>query len=147
MIKCNSCGRDCRIGIEQVGMDDRGIPVYHHFSYCDSCMIKFDLDIRAEEHCPHCGNLSKRRNIEYAIAGCILSMISLLLLLISNRTPFNSIIAILTLPLSITAFVLCVLGTEERWGIIAKIGIAIYVITVIVEIFQIPTWLIGVRII
>lgn len=57
MIKCNSCGRDCRIGIEQVGMDDRGIPVYHRFSYCDSCMIKFDLDIGQEERCPRCGNL------------------------------------------------------------------------------------------
>lgn len=57
MIKCNSCGRDCRIGTEQVGIDDRGIPVYHRFAYCDSCMMKYDLDIEPEERCPRCGNL------------------------------------------------------------------------------------------
>lgn len=147
MIKCNSCGRECRIGTEQIGMDDRGIPVYHRFAYCDSCRLKYDLDIVSAGQFSHCGNLPERQNIGYAIAGCILSMISLALLFISKRLPFDSIIAILTIPLSIAAFVLCVLGLGDRWGNIAKIGIVIHIITIFAEIFQIPTWLIGVRII
>ncbi|MDE7436661.1 MAG: hypothetical protein K2N01_12700 [Lachnospiraceae bacterium] len=57
MIKCNSCGRDCRIGTEQIGIDDRGIPVYHRFGYCDNCRLKYDLDAELEKYCPRCGNL------------------------------------------------------------------------------------------
>ena len=43
-IKCQKCGKDCRIGTEQVGFDSRNLPVIHRFSYCDDCMIKTDLD-------------------------------------------------------------------------------------------------------
>ncbi|MDE7436662.1 MAG: hypothetical protein K2N01_12705 [Lachnospiraceae bacterium] len=145
MIKCNSCGRDCRIGTEQVGIDNREIPVYHRFACCDNCMVKYDLDIEPEKHhSRYDGLYSDRQNGRYAIAGCILSVVSLVQLLIGKRLPFNSPLANLTLPLSIVAFVLCVLGMEDKWGITAKIGILAFIMTIVIEIFQIPTWLVGV---
>ena len=45
MIKCQKCGKDCRIGTEEVGKDERGLPIIHRFSYCDSCLSKIDLDM------------------------------------------------------------------------------------------------------
>lgn len=44
IIKCSKCGRPYRIGTEQVGTDDRGLPIIHRFGYCDVCEIKNDLD-------------------------------------------------------------------------------------------------------
>lgn len=45
IIKCPKCGQPVRIGTEQVGIDERSLPVVHRFSYCDNCMIKNDLDL------------------------------------------------------------------------------------------------------
>lgn len=44
-MKCNKCNRECRIGTEQVGIDERNLPIIHRFSYCDFCKIKEDLDL------------------------------------------------------------------------------------------------------
>ena len=43
--KCTKCGRDLRVGTEQVGIDKDRLPVIHRFGYCDTCMCKYDLDI------------------------------------------------------------------------------------------------------
>ncbi len=43
--KCSKCNKSLRIGNEQVGIDDKNIPVYHRFGYCDDCKCKFDIDI------------------------------------------------------------------------------------------------------
>ena len=45
LIKCQNCGKPMRIGTEQVGFDERSLPVIHRFSYCDTCHIKNDLDL------------------------------------------------------------------------------------------------------
>ena len=44
IIKCSKCNKSLRIGTEQVGIDEKNIPVYHRFGYCDNCMCKYDLD-------------------------------------------------------------------------------------------------------
>ena len=64
-IKCNKCGKECRIGTEQVGVDSKGLPIIHRFSYCDSCMTKNDLDL----------NLKKKES-GFGIAGLICSVLT-----------------------------------------------------------------------
>lgn len=48
-MKCKKCKGETRIATEQVGIDGNGIPIYHRFAYCDSCMTKFDIDVRINE--------------------------------------------------------------------------------------------------
>lgn len=43
-MKCAKCGSELRFGNEQVGIDQNGIPIFHRFAYCDSCMLKNDMD-------------------------------------------------------------------------------------------------------
>ena len=64
-IKCNKCGKECRIGTEEVGVDSRKLPIIHRFSYCDSCMTKNDLDL----------NLKKKES-GFGIAGLICSVLT-----------------------------------------------------------------------
>ena len=42
--RCNRCNQPLRLGLEQVGVDSRGLPIMHNHGYCDNCMLKFDLD-------------------------------------------------------------------------------------------------------
>jgi hypothetical protein len=44
-MNCKKCGKEMRIGTEQVGIDNRNLPVIHRFAYCDNCMEKTDLDM------------------------------------------------------------------------------------------------------
>ena len=44
LIKCGKCGKPYRIGAEQTGIDDRGLPIIHRYGYCDACELKNDLD-------------------------------------------------------------------------------------------------------
>lgn len=43
-MNCRRCGREMRIGTEQVGIDNRNLPIIHRFAYCDDCREKTDLD-------------------------------------------------------------------------------------------------------
>lgn len=41
---CKQCNNELRIVPEEVGVDAKGMPIYHRFGYCDTCMQKIDLD-------------------------------------------------------------------------------------------------------
>lgn len=43
-MNCSKCGSELRVDTEQVGVDDKMLPVFHRFGYCDKCMLKYDLD-------------------------------------------------------------------------------------------------------
>ena len=44
-MNCPKCNNELRISSEQVGVDEVGLPVYHRFAYCDTCMTKQDIDV------------------------------------------------------------------------------------------------------
>ena len=44
-MNCPICNRPLRIVPEQVGVDGKGLPVYHRIAYCDYCKKRGDLDI------------------------------------------------------------------------------------------------------
>lgn len=46
---CTECGRELRIGTEQVGVDARNLPLFHRFGYCDNCNMKWDIDLITEQ--------------------------------------------------------------------------------------------------
>ena len=66
---CEKCGRPLRIGTEQVGIDERNLPVIHRFGYCDNCRIKWDLDLPVappappQMRCPRCGGTNIQFNL------------------------------------------------------------------------------------
>lgn len=41
---CQKCNRKLRIAPEQVGIDRNGLPIFSRMGYCDTCMIKYNLD-------------------------------------------------------------------------------------------------------
>lgn len=43
-MNCPKCYKEMRVNTEQIGVDGNNIPIFHRFAYCDSCMIKQDLD-------------------------------------------------------------------------------------------------------
>lgn len=48
-MNCSKCGKEMRIGTEQVGIDSKKLPVFHRFGYCDVCMLKTDLDFQPQK--------------------------------------------------------------------------------------------------
>lgn len=46
---CPKCNGELRIVPEQIGVDGNNLPIFHRIAYCDSCMIKKDLDIPVTE--------------------------------------------------------------------------------------------------
>ena len=44
-MNCPICNRPLRIVPEQVGVDGKGLPIYHRIAYCDYCKKRGDLDI------------------------------------------------------------------------------------------------------
>lgn len=65
--RCTNCNQPLRLGMEQVGVDSRGLPVMHNHGYCDQCRLKFDLDnqppvnltpppVRQGMRCGRCGS-------------------------------------------------------------------------------------------
>lgn len=51
-MNCKKCGKEMRIGTEEVGIDERQLPIIHRFAYCDNCMEKIDLDIQPTNNKP-----------------------------------------------------------------------------------------------
>lgn len=62
-MKCGQCKRELRVGTEQVGIDNNGMPVFHRFGYCDACRFKYDLDLTVQ----------KKKNSTLSIIACVLS--------------------------------------------------------------------------
>lgn len=63
-MNCSKCGREMRIGTEQVGIDKRQLPVIHRFAYCDNCMLKTDLDYKPD----------KKKDSTLSIVAVVLSL-------------------------------------------------------------------------
>lgn len=62
-MNCSKCGNELRVDTEQVGVDDRMLPVFHRFGYCDKCMLKYDLDEQFSKEKQAQKNESKKENI------------------------------------------------------------------------------------
>lgn len=43
-MKCKKCGKELRFGTEQIGIDNKNIPIFHRMGYCDNCRTKIDVD-------------------------------------------------------------------------------------------------------
>lgn len=63
-MNCRRCGREMRIGTEQVGIDNRNLPIIHRFAYCDTCMEKTDLDINHK---------NQKKESTLSIVACVLA--------------------------------------------------------------------------
>lgn len=86
-MKCYKCGNELRIVPEQVGVDERSVPVYHRIGYCDNCMIKTDIDLLSDNTInvrenqysnPYISsdtNKNKRQSISSLIIGIIIFLI------------------------------------------------------------------------
>ena len=72
---CTKCGKPLRIGTEQVGVDQRNLPVFHRFGYCDCCRIKWDIDIQYQPNnnvgikCPRCGSNNIQVNVDNIVTN------------------------------------------------------------------------------
>lgn len=64
--KCTNCGRIMYTKPEQVGVDNRNLPVYHMHGYCDYCKLKYDLDLQSEKQitCGCCGSTNINITVE-----------------------------------------------------------------------------------
>lgn len=49
-MNCPKCNGELRIVPEQIGVDGNNLPIYHRIAYCDSCMIKKDLDEKPKDN-------------------------------------------------------------------------------------------------
>lgn len=47
---CPNCNGELRIVPEQIGVDGNNLPIFHRIAYCDSCMIKKDLDEKQKDN-------------------------------------------------------------------------------------------------
>lgn len=114
-MKCNKCGKEMRIGTEQVGVDTRNLPIIHRFSYCDDCREKTDLDANN----PKQGKVSALSIIALIISilGCgCLSVIGLLLAIIDllKKDGRNKVVSIIAVCISVVWFgVFLLIDTED----------------------------------
>ena len=69
-MKCKKCGGETWVKPEEVGVDRNNVPIYHRIAYCDSCMLKFDLD----EHSNYVSD--KKKESKRGIWGLVLSFFS-----------------------------------------------------------------------
>lgn len=121
MIYCKNCGNSCRIGTEPVGRDQSGLPVFHRFAYCDRCKLKEDLDINTGE------KIEGYSIISFAFAILALVMVKL--------TPVISII------IGLASFVLAALGMEEKYRVLAKVAIVLFLAAMLIFMFDTTGWL------
>lgn len=76
---CPNCGENCRMGIEEVGRDSRGLPINHSFAYCKSCRMKYDLDVQRDLFNAEPRSVGakkskeKRKDSVLSIIACVLS--------------------------------------------------------------------------
>ena len=68
-MNCKKCGKEMRIGSEQVGIDERQLPVIHRFAYCDNCMEKTDLDVSQQPNNQQLKPLKKKDGILSILAA------------------------------------------------------------------------------
>lgn len=94
-MKCNKCKQEMRIGTEQVGVDECGLPLFHRHAYCDNCMIKIDLDI-----------LRKTGDSVLSIIACVFSGVAFIM-------PLPVIVSV---PMFFIGFILALidLGINEK---------------------------------
>lgn len=121
MIFCKNCGNPCRIGTEPVGRDQNGLPVFHRFSYCDRCRLKEDLDINIEEKAE-----------VYSIISFVFAIVALVIV---KLMPVISVI------IGLVSFVLAVLGMEEKYRVLAKVAIVLFLVTMLIFMFGTIGWL------
>lgn len=72
-MRCNKCGNELRVGTEQVGVDDKNLPIVHRFGYCDNCRMKWDLDVGNDCISPN-ESPNKNRNIDFSTISLILGI-------------------------------------------------------------------------
>lgn len=121
-MNCKRCGKEMRIGTEQVGIDNRNLPVIHRFAYCDTCREKTDLDIfktndtKANDTT---GKISALSIVALVISilgcGCI-SVVGFLLALIDvlKKDGRNKVLSIIAMCVSVIWFGIFILvDTEE----------------------------------
>lgn len=70
-MKCNNCGNELRIGTEQVGIDEKGLPIFHRIGFCDKCMTKYDLDANTNEKG---NNKQKKKDSALSIWAAVLAL-------------------------------------------------------------------------
>jgi len=114
-MKCKKCGGETWIKPEEVGVDRNNVPIYHRIAYCDSCMLKFDLD--ADEFKQDV----KMKESGFGIAGLILSFFS------------SSVV------LGITSIVLCITALRKKdkkstCGVLGLVVCALMILSSIVEV-------------
>lgn len=107
-MKCTRCGTELRYGTEQVGLDNNNIPVYHRFSYCDTCRMKWDIDIMQANNIEQKNN-GKLKDSTLSIVSCAMAAVTCIL----------PIPAILSVPLIVSALIigiidLCKKNKSER---------------------------------
>lgn len=116
-MNCKKCGKEMRIGTEQIGVDERQLPVIHRFAYCDNCREKTDLDNDSTN--PKQGKVSTLSVIALIISilGCgCLSVIGLLLATIDllKKDGRNKVVSIIAVCVSVVWFcVFLFIDTED----------------------------------
>ena len=121
MVFCKNCVNPCRIGTESVGRDQNGLPVFHRFSYCDRCRLKEDLDINTGE-----------KGEVYSIISFVFAIVALVIV------KFMPVISVI---IGLVSFVLAVFGMEEKYRVLAKIAIVLFIITMLIFMFGTIGWL------
>lgn len=116
-MKCKKCGKEMRIGTEQVGVDNQQLPIIHRFAYCDDCNEKTDLDANNTNFKQ--GKVSALSIIALIISilGCgCLSIIGLLLAIIDllKKDGRNKVVSIIAICISVVWFgVFLLVDTED----------------------------------
>lgn len=116
-MKCKKCGKEMRIGTEQVGVDNQQLPIIHRFAYCDDCREKTDLDANNPNYKQ--GKVSALSIIALIISilgcGCLSTIGGLLAIIdLFKKDGRNKIVSIIAVCISVVWFgIFLLIDTEE----------------------------------
>lgn len=116
-MKCKKCGKEMRIGTEQVGIDNRNLPIIHRFAYCDDCREKTDLDTNNANSKQ--GKVSALSIIALVISilgcGCLSTIGGLLAIIdLFKKDGRNKVVSIIAVCISVVWFgIFLLIDTEE----------------------------------